>query len=160
MMIIYVLRPLLCTCLAKWAERSQRWNTLHRCPRRDSNLGGGDLWSNTLPGLNVTLCVWHRIPINHFILVQQYIIWSDCKIYPYTPQRVSSLHIKIIRPSVRVFLAMGADGCKTNTLMWWILCCYNRLVRSGIHPSVFTAIFFRLLHARTHTHTHTHTSVV
>jgi len=27
----------------------QRWNTLQICPRWDSNTGGGDLWSNTLP---------------------------------------------------------------------------------------------------------------
>ena len=30
-------------------KRSQRWNTLQICPRRDSNTGGSDLWSNTLP---------------------------------------------------------------------------------------------------------------
>ena len=32
----------------KVMKRSQRWNTLHICPRRDSNTGGSDLWSNTL----------------------------------------------------------------------------------------------------------------
>ena len=30
-------------------KRSERWNTLQICPRRDSNTGGSDLWSNTLP---------------------------------------------------------------------------------------------------------------
>ena len=30
-------------------ERSQRWNNLKICPRRDSNTSGSDLWSNTLP---------------------------------------------------------------------------------------------------------------
>ena len=29
-------------------KRSQRWNTLQICPRRDSNLGGSNLWSNAL----------------------------------------------------------------------------------------------------------------
>ena len=55
-MMIDVLRPVLCTWLAKWAERplevmkrSQRWNNLQICPRRDSNTGGSDQWSNTLP---------------------------------------------------------------------------------------------------------------
>ena len=28
---------------------SQRWNTLQICPRRESNSGGSDLWSNALP---------------------------------------------------------------------------------------------------------------
>ena len=43
----------LCTRWAKWAERppkvtkrSERWNNLQICPRRDSNSGGSDLWSN------------------------------------------------------------------------------------------------------------------
>ena len=56
MMMIDVLRPLLCTCQAKWAERppkvtrrSERRNNLQICPRRDSNTGGSDLWSSTLP---------------------------------------------------------------------------------------------------------------
>ena len=30
-------------------RRSQRRNNLQICPRRDSNTGGSDLWSNTLP---------------------------------------------------------------------------------------------------------------
>ena len=30
-------------------KRSQRWNNLQICPRRNSNTGGSDLWSNTLP---------------------------------------------------------------------------------------------------------------
>ena len=30
-------------------RRSQRWNNLQICPLRDSNPGGSDLWSNTLP---------------------------------------------------------------------------------------------------------------
>ena len=30
-------------------KRSQRWNNLQIYPRRDSNMGGSDLWSNTLP---------------------------------------------------------------------------------------------------------------
>ena len=30
-------------------KRSQRWNTLQICQYRDSNSGGSDLWSNTLP---------------------------------------------------------------------------------------------------------------
>ena len=30
-------------------KRSQRLNTLQICPRRDSNSGDSDLWSNTLP---------------------------------------------------------------------------------------------------------------
>jgi len=30
-------------------KRSQGWNALQICPRRDSNSGGSDLWSNTLP---------------------------------------------------------------------------------------------------------------
>jgi len=30
-------------------RRSQRWNNLQICPRRDANTGGSDLWSNTLP---------------------------------------------------------------------------------------------------------------
>ena len=30
-------------------ERSQRWNTLQICPRRDSNSGGSELWSNAPP---------------------------------------------------------------------------------------------------------------
>jgi len=54
--MIDVLRPLLCTWYAKWAEqspkvmkRSQRWNILQICPRRNSNTVGSDLWSNTLP---------------------------------------------------------------------------------------------------------------
>jgi len=41
---------------AKWAERCpkimkqrQRWNTLQISPRRDSNTGDSDLWSNALP---------------------------------------------------------------------------------------------------------------
>ena len=53
---IDVLRPLLCTRQAKWAEqppnvmrRSQRRNNLQLCPPRDSNTGGSDLQSNTLP---------------------------------------------------------------------------------------------------------------
>ena len=33
----------------KVMKRSQRWNNLQICPRRDSNRGGSDLWSNTLP---------------------------------------------------------------------------------------------------------------
>ena len=56
MMMIDVLRPRLCTRYAKWAERppklmrrSERRNNLQICPRRDSNTGGSDLWSNTLP---------------------------------------------------------------------------------------------------------------
>ena len=43
-LMIGVLRPFLCTCYAKWAKRppkvmkrSQRWNNLQICPRRDSN---------------------------------------------------------------------------------------------------------------------------
>jgi len=45
-----------CRLKLKWAEqppkvmkRSQRWNNPQIWPRRDSNKGGGDLWSNTLP---------------------------------------------------------------------------------------------------------------
>ena len=56
MMMNGVLRPLLCTHWAKRAERHpkvvkriQRWNNLQIFPRRDSNTGGSDLWSNTLP---------------------------------------------------------------------------------------------------------------
>ena len=30
-------------------RRSERRNNLQICPRRDSNTGGSDLWSNTLP---------------------------------------------------------------------------------------------------------------
>ena len=30
-------------------KRSQRWNTVQICPRRDSNSGSSDLWSNALP---------------------------------------------------------------------------------------------------------------
>ena len=30
-------------------KRSRRWNTLQICPRRSSNSGGSDLWSNALP---------------------------------------------------------------------------------------------------------------
>ena len=33
----------------KVMRRSQRRNNLQICPRRDSNTGGSDLWSNTLP---------------------------------------------------------------------------------------------------------------
>ena len=43
----------LCRRFAKWAERppkvmkrSQRWNNLQICPRRDSISGGSDLWEN------------------------------------------------------------------------------------------------------------------
>ena len=50
------LLPLLRARYAVWAERppevmkrSQRWNILQICPRRDSNSGGGALWSNALP---------------------------------------------------------------------------------------------------------------
>ena len=53
-MKIGVLRPLLCTRWAKWAEqhskvmkRTERWSTLQVWSRRDSNTG--DLWSNTMP---------------------------------------------------------------------------------------------------------------
>ena len=56
MMMIDVLRPLLCTRQAKWAEqppkvmrRSERRNNLQICLRQDLNTGGSDLWSNTLP---------------------------------------------------------------------------------------------------------------
>jgi len=49
-------RPLLCTWLAKWAERppkvmkrSKRRNNHQLCPQQDSNTGGSDLCSNTLP---------------------------------------------------------------------------------------------------------------
>ena len=50
MMMIDVLRPIVCTWQAKWAERPpkimrqcQRRNDLQMCPRRDSNTGGSDL---------------------------------------------------------------------------------------------------------------------
>jgi len=56
LMMIDVLRPLFSTWWAKCAEwppkvmkRSQRWNNLQICPRQGSNMGGSDLWSNTLP---------------------------------------------------------------------------------------------------------------
>ena len=55
-MMIDVLRPLLCTRWAKWAERppkvmrrSHRRNNLQICPRRDLNTSGSELQSNTLP---------------------------------------------------------------------------------------------------------------
>ena len=32
----------------KVMKRSQRWNNLQICPRRDSNTGSSDMWSNTL----------------------------------------------------------------------------------------------------------------
>ena len=38
-------------------KRSQRWNTLQICPRRDSNTGGDALWSNTLPLYHGCVCV-------------------------------------------------------------------------------------------------------
>ena len=47
MMMIDVLRPLLCTRLNGPSD-PQRRNNLQICPRRDSNTGGSDLWSNTL----------------------------------------------------------------------------------------------------------------
>ena len=53
--MIDVLRPLLCTCQAKWADRlpeamkrSQRRTNFQICPARESNSGGSDLWSNAL----------------------------------------------------------------------------------------------------------------
>ena len=56
MKMIGVLPLLLCQWQAKWAElppkamkQSQRWNDLQILPRRDSNAGGSDLWSNTPP---------------------------------------------------------------------------------------------------------------
>ena len=56
MIIIGVLRPLLCTWQAKWADRPPTVNEAKLemkqpsdMPRRDSNAGEGDLWSNTLP---------------------------------------------------------------------------------------------------------------
>jgi len=56
MMMIDVLRPLLCTWWAKWAEwppkvmkRSQRWNTLQIGPHRDSNASVSDMWSKAQP---------------------------------------------------------------------------------------------------------------
>ena len=57
MMMFGVLRPVLGTSKAKWAERppnvmkkrSRRWNTIQICPRRDSNTGDSDLWANPLP---------------------------------------------------------------------------------------------------------------
>ena len=45
-MMIDVLRPLLCTCLAKWAVQPPKVmevNTLQICPDQDSNKGGSDL---------------------------------------------------------------------------------------------------------------------
>ena len=68
MMMIDVLRPLLCTREANWAEpppkvmrRSERRNNLQTCPHRDSSTDGSDLWSNTLPldhgGHPVCVCV-------------------------------------------------------------------------------------------------------
>jgi len=60
-MMIYLLRPLLCTRKAKWAERppkvmkrSQKWNTLHIYPRRDSNSCG-----------NVIICSSTRYQLDH-----------------------------------------------------------------------------------------------
>ena len=54
--MIDVLRPLLRTWQAKWAERppkvmrrSQRQNNLQICSRRDSNTGGSDLWTMEAP---------------------------------------------------------------------------------------------------------------
>ena len=55
MMVVDVLRPVMCIWWAKWAERppkvmkrSQLLNTLQICPRRDSNSGGSNMWSNAL----------------------------------------------------------------------------------------------------------------
>jgi len=48
MVMIDVLRTLLCTRSAKWAEQSPKVNTLQICPHQDLNSGGSDLWSNTL----------------------------------------------------------------------------------------------------------------
>ena len=35
--------------LQKVMKRNERWNTLQKCPHRDSNWSGGDLWSKALP---------------------------------------------------------------------------------------------------------------
>ena len=82
---IDVLWPRLGTRQAKWAERppkvmqrSKRLNKLQICPRRDSNTGGSDMWSNTPPldhggsqtryfemlitltNVSLSTCVWAR----------------------------------------------------------------------------------------------------
>ena len=72
-------------------KRGQRWNNLRICPRRDSNTGGSDQWSNTLPlnhggthritkehadsaqfGLCILTAMW-----NEYRITSQPMFWSE-----------------------------------------------------------------------------------
>ena len=62
-------------------KRSQRWNNLQICPRRDSTTGGSELWSNALPvrprrrmlySHSLYGCIWNIV-----LLYSQIIYLSD-----------------------------------------------------------------------------------
>ena len=86
-MRIGVLGPLLSTWQDKWAERPpkvmkwiQRWNNLQICPRWDSNMGGSDLWSNTLWLDHRGALVWGNEEYSRWkalIIIELHCEWSQ-----------------------------------------------------------------------------------
>jgi len=79
--------------LQRVMKRSERWRNLQICPRRNSNTGGSDIWSNTLPidhggapciftehhSLN---CMMLSIAICILINIQQIVLSLNQFIYP------------------------------------------------------------------------------
>ena len=106
-------------------RRSERWNNLQICPRRDSNTSGSDLWSNTLPldhggahnnnnnSNNNNNNNNNNIPI----FTAPYIIWKQnhCK------TRISPLFLKIMA------ISQVKTKATSGTLFpnWTQRCCYD-----------------------------------
>jgi len=163
---------------------SVRWNNLHICSRRDSNSGGGDLWSKALPIIQrkrpvktwkemlstKTITSKSMLPGRYIIFLSEYFFgnnWMDCQNHDTVGKvwrpRLCRFCISVFPCQWTAIVSNQIRLCLGGLVLflnWSYLDLLLKQVQipgcNGLLNTELPKEFYTHWHTHTHTHKHTH----